>query len=222
MTPCQPVGCQHFSIIWARHYFGTPRHFCTGWKIKALVVVCVWEERHVTVLVLALVEAPSRILDQFTHWQWSQECALVSFLSSGELMFVQSVVDGQRGRRQQWRKEKKGKRKEKWLKFIIYLNISNNKHLYLIERKPLDSQDKQDKYNLQEVPEAPVCLEALRFPNKQKSKTFSCQTQSHDIVDTERETSRSRYLCEDFLCGDGQSVWLNPLRTNLNPTLKPN
>lgn len=57
------------------------------------------------VLILALVEAPSWISAQFTNWQWRQECAVITVLSSWVLIFVRIVVR-QRGRWQRWRKRK--------------------------------------------------------------------------------------------------------------------
>lgn len=60
-TPCRRVGCRIFHCVrtWVSQIL-------IDWKIKALVVVCVWEECQAMVLILALVEALSGISAEFT------------------------------------------------------------------------------------------------------------------------------------------------------------
>lgn len=136
MTPCQPVGCRIFPSC--SSLFRYAESFFTGWKMKAPVVACVWEERQVTVLILALMEAPSRILAQFTRLA----------VEPGKCIDLISVPRGARicSKCCDWTKRKMTTmKKEKRLTFIIYQNTSNHKNLYVMERKPLHSQNKQDK-----------------------------------------------------------------------------
>lgn len=147
MTPCQVASIFPITLVFERVTFSARRViFAQAEKIKALVVVCV------------LGRTSGCSSDSGFGGSSCQKFRPVYALAAAPGMCIGliSVIGGARvcSERSGWTKRKmtamkegkKGKkRKEKRLKFIIYLNISNNKHLHSSERKPLDSQDKQDK-----------------------------------------------------------------------------